>query len=95
MDTHRKDIIALREDVNRLRDKYDEARDRLQDSEDAHGSLESVFEERDSTILDLRSQNGRLNDELAEAESSFATANDDRDRIQLHFNADKNCPTRP
>jgi predicted nuclease with TOPRIM domain len=77
MDTQRKDIIALREDVNRLRNKYDEARDRLQDSEDAHGSLESVIEERDSTILDFRSQNGRLNDELAEA---------DCDHIQKHFN---------
>ena len=86
MDTQRKDIIALREDVNRLRDKYDEARDKLRDSEDAYGSLESVIEERDSTILDLRSQNDRLNSELADAELSNTAANDDRDRIQLHFN---------
>jgi chromosome segregation ATPase len=86
MDTQRKDIIALRGDVNRLRDKYDEAKDRLQDSEDAYGSLESVIEEREPTILDLRSQNDRLNSELADAESSTTTANDDRDPIQLHFN---------
>jgi chromosome segregation ATPase len=84
MGTQRKDIIALREDVNRLRDKYDEARDRLQ--EDAYGSLESVIEERESTILDLRSQNDRLNSELAGAELSTTAANDDRDRIQLHVN---------
>ncbi len=63
----KQDIIALREDVNRLRDKYDEAREKLRDTEDAYGSLESVIDERESTILDLRSQTDRLNSELVDA----------------------------
>ena len=81
--------------MNRLRDKYDEARDRLQDSEDAYSSLESVIRERESTILDLRSQNDRLNSELAEAESSTTAANDDRDRIQTITVQTIGCEQQP
>ena len=47
---------------------------------------ESALVDKESTILDLWSQNDRLHRDLLEAKMSTATATDDRDRIQLRFN---------
>jgi len=73
MDTQRKDVIALKEDVTRLQNKYDDARNQRQYNDDASMAWKSALEEKESAILDLRSQNG----ELLEAETSTATANDE------------------
>jgi septal ring factor EnvC (AmiA/AmiB activator) len=64
MDTQRRDIIALREDVTGLRIKYDYARDQLQYNDGTSMAWESALEDKESTILDLRSQNDRLNSDL-------------------------------
>ena len=57
-----------------------------QDVRDERTNLQRAVEERDYTILDLRSLLKRRNRELNVLEQSEATTQDERTRLQLHSN---------
>jgi hypothetical protein len=69
--------------IQELRDGRND-RQRLIDG--AESDNQAVLEERDSTIADLRSLLDRRRKELDGLEQSVATTQDERTRLQLHFN---------
>ena len=86
METQRADIGTYKSDLKRLESKYDDVVAQLDEANIEIVERESGIENAGGAIFDLRAQIDRLNGELAEAESSSAMAEAERDRIQLLFN---------
>ena len=79
----RTEAVGLRCKNQDLRDERANLQRQLDNAEaDNHRAME----ERDSTILDLRSLLERRNQELDGLEQSVATTQDERIRLQLHSN---------
>jgi hypothetical protein len=81
MEKMRTETVNLRIKIQELRD---EGKDRQRLYDGAVAENQATFEERDSTIADLRSLLDRRRRELNELEQSIANNHEDRTRLQLH-----------